>query len=261
LQNCGKTSILNVIRGVPDASVAPTMGFNKHDVELGTLKLSFFDLGGSPKIRNTWANYFARAHGVIFVVDSSDPSSLEECKKVYEEAVGHSSLALKPILILVSKRDVTGCLDGTAVRQGLALGASPSGCIRVQECSKNSKSSIDEGTAWLYQSIVSQWRLLSPRVEADVAAEEQKMREAFAERKRQVELKKAQRLKDEEARLAVEASQGTTTEVHALTAFDSSHCNQFRPNYIIRFSPFSGTSATCCCAASSTAMTHRNNQG
>jgi hypothetical protein len=103
--------------------------------------------------------------------------------------------------------------------------------------------------------------LLSPRVEADVAAEEQKMREAFAERKRQVELKKAQRLKDEEARLAVEASQGTTAEVHALTAFDSSHCNQFRPNYIIRFSPFSGTSATCCCAASSTAMTHRNNQG
>jgi hypothetical protein len=46
-----------------------------------------------------------------------------------------------------------------------------------------------------------------------VAAEEQKMREAFAERKRQVELKKAQRLKDEEARLAAEALQAAPSEV------------------------------------------------
>lgn len=66
--------------------------------------------------------------------------------------------------------------------------------------------------------IVSQWRALSPRVEADVAAEEQKMREAFAERKRQVELKKAQRLKDEEARLAAEALQAATSEAQPRAA-------------------------------------------
>jgi hypothetical protein len=75
---------------------------------------------------------------------------------------------------------------------------------------------IDEGFAWLFQAIVSQWSTLSPRVDADVAAEEQKMREAFAERKRQVELKKAQRLKDEEAKLAAEALQATISEGCAL---------------------------------------------
>jgi small GTP-binding protein len=215
INNAGKTSILNIIRGVPDASVAPTMGFNKHDIDQGSLKVTFFDLGGSPKIRNTWTQYFARAHGIIFVVDASDPKSFDECKKVFEEAFGHTLLASKPLLILANKNDVTGCADGPGVRTVLGLSGSSSS-IRVQGCSTASKLLIDEGFAWLFQAIVSQWSTLSPRVDADVAAEEQKMREAFAERKRQVELKKAQRLKDEEAKLAAEALQATISEGCAL---------------------------------------------
>jgi small GTP-binding protein len=212
INNAGKTSILNIIRGAPDTSVAPTTGFNKHDIEQGNLKLTFFDLGGGPKIRNTWANYFARAHGIIFVVDASDPNSFVECKKVFDEAVGHSLLDSKPFLILANKNDVAGSVDAAGIRAALGLSANSS-FVRVQNCSTSSKPSIDEGSAWLYQSLVSHWRTLSPRVEADVAAEEQKMREAFAERKRQVELKKAQRLKDEETRLAAEALQAATSEV------------------------------------------------
>jgi small GTP-binding protein len=212
LNNAGKTSIVNCIRGASGSSVAPTMGFNKEDVELGNLKLTFFDLGGSPKIRNTWVNYFARAHGIIFVVDASDPNSFEECKKVLDEATAHALLASKPFLILANKNDVTGCVDALGIRSALGLSASASS-VRVQGCSATSKPSIDEGTAWIFQAIVSQWSALSARVQADVSAEDQKLREAFAERKRQVELKKAQRLKDEEARLAAEALQAKSSEV------------------------------------------------
>lgn len=213
LNNAGKTSILNVIRGAPDASVAPTTGFNKHDLEEGSLKLIFCDVGGGPKIRNTWNKYFARAHGIIFVVDSSDPSTLEECRRVYAETTGHLLIASKPVLILANKNDVAGCLDVPAIRAGLGLDACSSGSVRVQTCSKTSKSSIDEGSSWLFQSIISQWRTLSPRVIADVAAEDQKMREEFLERKRQVDLKKAQRLKEEEAKAAAEALQAKPAEV------------------------------------------------
>ncbi len=212
LHKAGKTSIVNAIRGAASSSVAPTMGFNKEDVELGNLKLTFFDLGGSPKIRNTWANYFARAHGIIFVVDASDPSSFEECKKVYDEVVAHALLVSKPILILANKNDITGCVDVQGVRAALGL-SSNSSSLRLQSCSSTSKQSIDEGSEWFFQVITSQWPTLSSRVEADVSAEDQKMREAFAERKRQVELKKAQRLKDEEARLAAEALQSKSSEV------------------------------------------------
>jgi small GTP-binding protein len=212
LHNAGKTSIVNIIRGAPGSSVAPTMGFNKEDVELGNLKLTFFDLGGSPKIRNTWGNYYARAHGIIFVVDASDPNSFEECKKVFDEATAHALLASKPILILANKNDVIGCIDVLGVRAALGLSANSSS-LRLQSCSATSKPSIDEGSDWLFQAITSQWPALSARVEADVSAEDQKLREAFAERKRQVELKKAQRLKDEEARLAAEALQSKSPEV------------------------------------------------
>jgi len=213
LNSAGKTSILNIVRGAPDASVAPTMGYNRVALEQGSLKLEFWDMGGSPKLRNTWNQYFGRAHGIIFVVDSSDPNSLEECKRVYAETLGHALLQSKPILILANKNDVAGCLDAAAIRAGLGLPASSSGAVRVHSCSTTSKPSIDEATAWLFDSIVSQWSVLSPRVVADVAAEDQKMREVFLERKRQVELKKAQRLKEEEAKAAAEALQAKPTEV------------------------------------------------
>jgi small GTP-binding protein len=258
LHNAGKTSIINIIRGASGSSVAPTMGFNKEDVELGNLKLTFFDLGGSPKIRNTWVNYFARAHGIIFVVDASDPSRFEECKKVFDEAVSHSLLASKPILILANKNDITGSSDVLGVRAALGLGANSSS-LRVQSCSTTSKQTIDEGSAWLFQAVVSQWPTLSARVVADVSAEDQKLREAFAERKRQVELKKAQRLKDEETRLAAEAAQLKLSEV--IQAGDSTvtvalpvgHC------CYLPVSPHAGNVAALCGAGPSAKWIDRIN--
>jgi hypothetical protein len=60
---------------------------------------------------------FARAHGIIFVLDASDASNFEECRKVFEEAARHALL-----------------------------------------CSAASKDSIEMGSAWLFQSIISQLR-------------------------------------------------------------------------------------------------------
>ena len=47
------------------------------------LKVIIWDLGGQIKMRNMWEKYYDDANAIIFVVDSSDVSRLEEAKLAY----------------------------------------------------------------------------------------------------------------------------------------------------------------------------------
>lgn len=66
--------------------------FNKFPVEI-------YDLGGGPKIRNIWTNYFALVHGVIYVIDSADESRIPEVRGNLEEVLKHDRISKKPILV------------------------------------------------------------------------------------------------------------------------------------------------------------------
>lgn len=67
-------------------------------------RVILYDLGGGPRIRDIWKNYFALIHGIIFVIDSSDISRILEVKDVVEEVVANDKIAGKPILVSVSSR-------------------------------------------------------------------------------------------------------------------------------------------------------------
>lgn len=107
----GKSSFLNCIQGKPDARVKPTTGFSAVKMALGdNLAITFYDQGGSIKIRSVWEQYYHDAHGIVFVVDATntDPINCEETVSLFEKAVGHRCLAGKPILILSNKHDDNG---------------------------------------------------------------------------------------------------------------------------------------------------------
>lgn len=44
-----------------------------------------WDLGGQENLRTLWESYYNDAHGIVFVVDSSDRKRLEECKRALGE--------------------------------------------------------------------------------------------------------------------------------------------------------------------------------
>ncbi|XP_010158272.1 PREDICTED: ADP-ribosylation factor-like protein 13B, partial [Eurypyga helias] len=90
--------------------VAPTLGFSKIHLSKGSFKVTILDFGGGKKNRNIWRNYYAESYGVIFVVDSSDISRMEETKQAILEVLNSPRITGKPMLVLANKQDREGAL-------------------------------------------------------------------------------------------------------------------------------------------------------
>lgn len=80
-------------------TVAPTVGFSSVDFKFEKHAITLFDLGGGKRIRDIWTNYFAEVYGLIYVVDSSEPERLSECKDVLKNLLQHTQIAGKPVLV------------------------------------------------------------------------------------------------------------------------------------------------------------------
>uniref|UniRef100_A0A8C9TTN4 ADP-ribosylation factor-like 13A n=1 Tax=Scleropages formosus TaxID=113540 RepID=A0A8C9TTN4_SCLFO len=103
LDNAGKTSILrSILKGtscgirsrflnnldffvalsVPPKELGPTQGCVRTELRVDNFIVMVLDMGGSPEDRRCWRDYYGEAHGIIFVVDSSDEQRLPEAKEL-----------------------------------------------------------------------------------------------------------------------------------------------------------------------------------
>ncbi|RZC42653.1 ADP-ribosylation factor-like protein 13B, partial [Asbolus verrucosus] len=118
------------------------------------------------------------AHGVIFVVDSSDIFRLDEAKEVLRNLLSHEKISRKPVLILANKQDNENALDEVDIIEMLDIESVVNGneCpTLVESCSAtetqgNSKvdPGIKKGYKWLLNYIVRNYEILNKRVEEDV---------------------------------------------------------------------------------------------
>ncbi len=79
LDNAGKTSMLLQLKEnsfMPQS--VPTIGLNIEQVEFRDYNLTFWDVGG--QATKLWKHYFDSVDGMVFVIDSSDPSRLAKAK-------------------------------------------------------------------------------------------------------------------------------------------------------------------------------------
>ena len=81
------------------ADVTPTVGFSKFVTKHHGMTVNIYDLGGSSRIRDIWHNYFAESHGVVYVIDASDISRMQEAKQSLTALMKHSLLRGKPLLL------------------------------------------------------------------------------------------------------------------------------------------------------------------
>lgn len=117
--------------------------------------LKIWDIGGQLSLRNLWRSYYASAHAVIFVVDStdmgdgsdwedlgsnartlrshqkkeadgtpeavnlSDLGRLEECRFVLESVISEQDMVGVPILVLANKQDREDCVETVQIKEGL----------------------------------------------------------------------------------------------------------------------------------------------
>jgi len=154
LPNSGKTSILYKLKLGGVAATIPTRGFNVENIEFKHLNPTLWDLGGSHP--HLWVDLYEGTRGVIFVVDGSDPESLEESKERLVDALGHKDLADVVVLIFVNKQDVEGSLsvEEVTVSLGLTEGTPLRQRARVTGCSAYSGEGLTSGLDWLLRQLL-----------------------------------------------------------------------------------------------------------
>lgn len=113
LDNAGKTTFLEKLKSeysdskksLPPERIAPTVGQNVGYITFEKTHLRLWDLGGQENLRTLWESYYNDAHGIVFVVDSSDRKRLEECKRALEIIITNEDVEGLPILMLANKQD------------------------------------------------------------------------------------------------------------------------------------------------------------
>ncbi|CAH1406892.1 unnamed protein product [Nezara viridula] len=178
LDNAGKTTAAKGLAGEFVQDAIPTVGFSAINLKHRGYTVTIYDLGGGCQIRALWNSYFCDVHGVIFVVDASDISRVEECKQELENLLRNDKLAGKPVLVLANKQDLPGALDEIDIVEALRLEplVNEQKCLTLVEvCSaklpNSRRKKIDprllNGYRWLLGQIIRNYYNLNMRVEYD----------------------------------------------------------------------------------------------
>jgi ADP-ribosylation factor related protein 1 len=118
LDNAGKTTLLEYVKGrfgkqksMPNDSITPTIGMNIAKFNYDGVQIMLWDLGGQEKMRSIWKEYYTESDGVVFVLDSTDTSRLQEARDAFEKACADELLMDVPAMIFANKQDLRGALD------------------------------------------------------------------------------------------------------------------------------------------------------
>ena len=107
LDNAGKTTLLHKLRTGDIRSFPPTD--RPHPTEKFTCQgvtLQCWDMGGHEAVRHLWQDYVCECDAVLFLLDSTDHSRIEEAGFELDALIGEKIVADIPIAVLCNKCDL-----------------------------------------------------------------------------------------------------------------------------------------------------------
>ncbi|KAF1923540.1 ADP-ribosylation factor 6 [Didymella exigua CBS 183.55] len=182
LDNAGKTTLLEQIKASytpshPNLKTVPTVGQNTVTLALPPpnppIYLKLWDVGGQHSLRGLWQSYYAAAHAIVFVLDSSDVGSatlaelgdgvgvndemgrLDEARLVLESILGNGETSGVPVLVLANKQDREDCVEVVRIKEGFVrrvFEGEKGGNVRdsrVLPCSALTGTGVHEAVEWL----------------------------------------------------------------------------------------------------------------
>ncbi|KAB1253426.1 ADP-ribosylation factor-like protein 13A [Camelus dromedarius] len=99
LDNSGKSVLVEAIQRLLPSRMGSCMKSELTTLLLDDYEVSIYDLNGDTKGQEIWPNYYAQAHGLVFVLDSSDFSRMPEVKFILTRLLSDERVAGKPILL------------------------------------------------------------------------------------------------------------------------------------------------------------------
>ncbi|CAR23546.1 Arf family GTPase ARL3 [Lachancea thermotolerans CBS 6340] len=157
LDNAGKTTFLEMLKkeyskgSKSPEKITPTVGQNVATIPVNNCLLKFWDVGGQETLRSLWPEYYAQAHGIIFVIDSADRERLEECCRTLKTVVTDEEVEGIPVLMLANKQDREDRMEVQDIKEVFNkiaehLGARDS---RVLPISALNKEGVKEAAEWI----------------------------------------------------------------------------------------------------------------
>ncbi|KAL1524362.1 hypothetical protein AB1Y20_019259 [Prymnesium parvum] len=162
VDRAGKTTLLEQLKRLytgldplPPGKIPPTVGLNIGRMQVERCKLIFWDLGGTPALRSLWENYYSEAHGLIFVVDTSDHDRFEEARDTLQLLLNHPDLAAIPLLVFANKQDVEGATTPRELEAmfGLKQLLSSSQPQNMLGTTALNGDGVQEGIEWLVEAL------------------------------------------------------------------------------------------------------------
>ncbi|KAF9425365.1 ADP-ribosylation factor protein 3 [Entomortierella beljakovae] len=159
LDNAGKTTLLERIKsiflgvpGLPPERITPTVGLNIGRIDIGGARINFQDLGGQTDLQTIWERYYRECHAIVFVVDSTDPERIEECRNALEQVILDDNVEGVPVLMLANKQDVPTALRLEEIKEifnkiAVRLGARDS---KVLPISALEGTGVKDAVDWLF---------------------------------------------------------------------------------------------------------------
>jgi len=163
LDNAGKTTFLEQTKtkftknhkGLNLNKITATVGLNIGKIDIGSSRLTFWDLGGQDELQSLWDKYYAESHGIIYIIDSADKDRLNESKLAYDKMLESEHLKTVPLLILVNKQDIEGCLsvlDVKKVFHDASLKIGSRDCM-IRPVSALTGQGVNEGIEWMVKCV------------------------------------------------------------------------------------------------------------
>ncbi|KAA0709511.1 ADP-ribosylation factor-like protein 13B [Triplophysa tibetana] len=176
LDKAGKTSCVRGMMRVPPGEVGPTQGCVSTELRVENYLVNILDMGGAPEVRGFWRERYGEAHGIIFVVDSSDRQQMKDVREALVDLLKHPRVAGKPLLVLANKQDKMNALLGNELIEILSLerlvNQSRSLC-HIEPCSalmdlrRWSDRKTLRGLRWLLRAVCLDYPDLCARVMMD----------------------------------------------------------------------------------------------
>ncbi|XP_041357328.1 ADP-ribosylation factor-related protein 1-like [Gigantopelta aegis] len=163
LDNAGKTTYLEQTKtkfnknyqGMNFSKITSTVGLNIGKIDIGRVRLNFWDLGGQEELQSLWDKYYAESHAVIYIVDSSDRERIDESKTAFDDMIKNQYLSGVPVMLLANKQDLEGCMKVSDVKTVFDPNIDLVGHrdIQLAGVSALKGDGVDEGIRWLVDCI------------------------------------------------------------------------------------------------------------
>ncbi|CAB3980905.1 ADP-ribosylation factor 13B isoform X2 [Paramuricea clavata] len=202
VDNAGKSTIINDLKGEAKEPTIPTIGFSSAEFKLLNFKVTAYDVGGGPRIRGIWKDYYAEIYGVVYVIDASDRERIADSRTVLREAFSDSRLAGKPFVVFANKQDIDGALSEEDIELQFELEQLAMKCgsrYKVFQCTallnggRKVDSQLKKGLSWLLQTMNEDFPTLQERVLKEMEIQKEADKKERAERMERVRKNREER--------------------------------------------------------------------